>query len=96
MLAGWASNGVRRNGVRDQDEDRVAFPIGDGSVPMGPGTDRSDSLRLDFGHYAGLTIAELARSDPDYLHWLARHPSGASFRGEIGRVLGSPLRSTEY
>lgn len=82
--------------MREQDEDRVAFPIGEGSVPTGPGTERTDSLRLDFGHYAGLTIAELARSDPDYLHWLARHRSGARFRAEIGRVFGSPLRSTEY
>ena len=82
--------------MRDTDEDRVAFPIGEGPVPVGPGADAADSLRLDFGHYAGVTIAELARSDPDYLHWLARHPSGARFRAEIGRVLGSPLRSTEY
>jgi uncharacterized protein (DUF3820 family) len=52
--------------------------------------------RLDFGHYAGQTIEELAVIDPDYLHWLARHPSGARYRAEIGRVLGSPLRSTEY
>ncbi len=96
MLAGWASDGQRRNGVRDQDEDRVAFRIGEGSVPVGPGPDNVDSLKVDFGHHAGRTIAELAISDPDYLHWLARHPSGARFRAEIGRVLGSPLRSTEY
>lgn len=82
--------------MRDQDPDKVAFPIGEGSVPMGPGTASSSAQRLDFGHHSGRTIAELAQLDPDYLKWLARHPSGARFRTEIGRVLGSPLRSMEY
>ena len=38
---------------------------------------------LDFGRYAGWTIAELARHDPDYLEWLARAPVGLAFRTEI-------------
>ena len=77
--------------------DKVAIPVGEETVPMGPGHEGSrDVTRLDFGHYAGHTIEELATIDPDYLHWLARHPSGARYRAEIGRVLGSPLRSTEY
>ncbi len=77
-------------------DDAVAFPVGEGPLPVGPGASAPEGARLDFGHYIGRTIAELAAIDPDYLHWLARHPSGARFRGEIGRVLGSPLRSTEY
>jgi 3-dehydroquinate synthetase len=77
--------------------EKTAIPVGDDAVPMGPGTAGSrDLTRLDFGHYIGHTIEELATMDPDYLHWLARHPSGARYRAEIGRVLGSPLRSTEY
>ncbi len=77
--------------------EQAAIPIGDDTVAMGPGpTGSHDPARLDFGHYAGHTIEELATIDPDYLHWLARHPSGAPYRAEIGRVLGSPLRSTEY
>lgn len=71
------------------EQDPRAFDVGaDSSVPVGPGHASSfDSTRLDFGHHAGRTIGELAESDPDYLHWLARHPSGVRYRAEIARVL---------
>jgi hypothetical protein len=36
-------------------------------------------------------IAELAETDPDYLSWLARHPSGVRYRSEIARVLASAV-----
>ena len=75
-------------------EDRDAsFDVsGDERVPVGPGHDTSfDATRLDFGHHAGLTIEELAQSDPDYLRWLARHPSGVRYRAEIARVLASAV-----
>jgi len=42
---------------------------------------------LDFGRYAGWSVAELARHDPDYLRWLCRHSSGLRFRDAISRVL---------
>lgn len=72
------------------------IPAGE-AVPVGPGPESSfNPQRLDFGHYAGYTIEELSHTDPDYLHWLARHPSGARYRSEISRVLGITLRSTEY
>ena len=66
---------------------------GDTSLPVGPGhgahSDASfDPGRIDFGHYAGQTVKDLAERDPDYLRWLARHPSGARYRSEIERVLG--------
>jgi hypothetical protein len=65
---------------------------GDGRIPVGPGhTSSFDSTTLDFGHHAGRTIAELAASDPDYLRWLARHPSGVRYRSEIARVLASAV-----
>jgi curved DNA-binding protein CbpA len=38
---------------------------------------------LDFGRYAGWTIQALARHDPDYLKWLARHSSGIRYRSQI-------------
>jgi len=61
----------------------------DTSLPVGPGHNASfDRSHLDFGHYAGQSIEELADRDPDYLRWLARHPSGARYRAEIERVLG--------
>jgi len=74
------------------DGDR-AFDVGGGdSVPVGPGKDSSfDASTLDFGHHAGRTIAELAETDPDYLRWLARHPSGVRYRAEIQRVFASAV-----
>jgi hypothetical protein len=63
-----------------------------GSVPVGPGAPSSfDATRLDFGHHAGRTIDELATIDPDYLHWLARHPSGVRYRAEIARVMSEAV-----
>jgi uncharacterized protein (DUF3820 family) len=47
----------------------------------------ADSPRLDFGRYQGWTLADLARTDPDYLRWLRRHSSGLRFRSEINRLL---------
>ena len=75
------------------DERDAAFEIsGDGQTPVGPGRDTSfDSTTLDFGHHAGRTIEELAAADPDYLRWLARHPSGVRYRAEIARVLESAV-----
>jgi molecular chaperone DnaJ len=43
--------------------------------------------QLDFGRYAGRSLGELARVDPDYLRWLARHSSGIRYRSEIARLL---------
>ncbi len=78
----------------DNLDTRANFGVeGGDSLPVGPGHDKSarasfDPGRIDFGHYAGLTVTELAERDPDYLRWLARHPSGARYRAEIERVLG--------
>lgn len=48
-----------------------------------------DSPTLDFGEYAGWTIAEVAEHDPRYLTWLSRHSSGIRFRRAIEAALGS-------
>ncbi len=86
----------------DRDEERAAFHIPEEQRrPMGPGRDvppetSFDPTRLDFGHYAGRTIEELASIDPDYLRWLDRHPSGVRYRAEIGRVLGTVRLSTDW
>ena len=84
--------------MSDHDK-RAAFRIDDRSrqVPVGPGRSSFDPSVLDFGHYAGRRIEELAESDPDYLRWLARHPSGVRYRGEIARVLASAVpRPTDW
>ena len=59
------------------------------TVPPPPGPER-DGAQLDFGRYAGWTLPEVARRDPDYLRWLSRHASGARFRTEIARLLRPP------
>lgn len=72
--------------------DQASFDIGGGqSTPVGPGPSSFDPTVIDFGHYAGRTIEELAAIDPDYLHWLARHSSGIRYRAEIARVLESAV-----
>ena len=76
----------------DDRDDAHAFEVGsEGRQPVGPGATSFDSTVLDFGHHAGRTIAELALTDPDYLRWLARHPSGVRYRVEIARVLDSAV-----
>lgn len=79
--------------VRDLDGRGGSFDSSSGDqVPVGPGDASSfDATTIDFGHHAGRTISELASTDPDYLRWLARHPSGARYRAEIARVLGSAV-----
>lgn len=58
---------------------RIRPPAGDGaSEPWS---------RLDFGRYAGWSLRDLARHDPDYLRWLTRHSSGIRYRREIARLL---------
>lgn len=42
---------------------------------------------LDFGRYAGWSVRDLVRHDPDYLRWLCRHSSGIRFRDAIARLL---------
>jgi len=84
--------------MAEQPDERTSFPVeGDQRLPVGPGHDSSfDPAILDFGHYAGRSIEELAEIDPDYLRWLERHPSGVRYRSEIQRVLGVVRRSLEW
>jgi DnaJ-class molecular chaperone len=44
---------------------------------------------LDFGRYAGWSLRDLARQDPDYLRWLSRHSSGIRYRARIEELLRS-------
>jgi len=65
-------------------------------VPVGPGDSPTlDATTLDFGHHAGRTIEELCKVDPDYLRWLASHPSGARYRTEIARVAAAAVVAAE-
>ena len=65
----------------------AAAAVAPGTAPMP--TRPSDGPKVDFGRYAGWSIRDLARQDPDYLRWLGRHSSGVRFRTEIYRILGA-------
>jgi curved DNA-binding protein len=43
--------------------------------------------KIDFGRYAGWSLKDLAKHDPDYLRWLARHSSGVRYRNQIAALL---------
>jgi curved DNA-binding protein CbpA len=43
---------------------------------------------LDFGRYAGMSLRQIARIEPNYLEWLRRHSSGLRYRHQIDEVLG--------
>ena len=52
---------------------------------------------LDFGRYAGWSLAQVARVDPGFLEWLSRAPVGRTYRAEIASLLAaipSPERVT--
>jgi curved DNA-binding protein CbpA len=81
----------RRHDAIRSSTSRAAVPMGDRrgpSVVPSPTIDRSDpGTKLDFGRFAGWTITEVARHDPDYLRWLSRHSAGIRFRAAIARAL---------
>jgi len=62
------------------------------SAPIVPPPPRAhgagrDATVLSQGRYAGWTLEQLVRQDPDYLRWLRRHTSGVRYRTEIDRLL---------
>lgn len=68
----------------------TAVPIAAPKPAAGASWERpttSASTVLDFGRYQGWSIADLARQDPDYLRWLARHSSGIRYRSAIAAAL---------
>ena len=60
---------------------------GPGPAPMPPPRSMAAGTRLRHGRYAGWTLRDLARQDPDYLRWLSRHSSGIRYRTEIYQIL---------
>jgi DnaJ-class molecular chaperone len=58
------------------------------SVGAAPPRSQAAGTRVSFGRYAGWTLRDLARQDPQYLRWLSRHSSGIAYRTEIYAILG--------
>lgn len=78
----WTTQVPRPNAAAREDTAAHA-PRRDGA------TRGSTSTTLDYGRYAGWTLRELAREDPDYLVWLARVPGGRQYRAEIQEILSA-------
>ena len=57
------------------------------SGSVAPPANRSPGSVLTFGRYAGWSLRDLARRDPEYLLWLSRHSSGIRYRTEIYGIL---------
>jgi curved DNA-binding protein CbpA len=92
LNAAWS---VLRDPIRRQEYDaRRGYRNHNASVAVNQRPGRSHHLAhdrstvLDFGRYAGSSIKSLARSDPDYLEWLARTQIGRPLRREIDDALG--------
>jgi curved DNA-binding protein CbpA len=84
------------------DRDRVAISIGSPArstllrrmeQTMNAAVDRDTAsparMVLDFGRYEGLSLGQVARTDPAYLEWLKRHSSGLRYRHAIDEVMGA-------
>ena len=85
-----ASDGDRRRTNRRKTSDRRSAPPTtrpNGRDPLRRATAAEGGL--DFGRYAGWTIRDLAKHDPDYLEWLRRTPIGRPFTAQIEEVLAS-------
>ena len=69
----------------------AASPAAGPSGPSGLGSSRrsGDGTKIAFGRYAGWSLRDLARHDPDYLRWLSRHSSGVRYRTEIYQILSA-------
>jgi molecular chaperone DnaJ len=50
---------------------------------------------MDYGRYDGWSLAEIARSDDDYLEWLRRTQTGRPLRKEIGEILAERAAAIE-
>jgi curved DNA-binding protein CbpA len=59
--------------------------FGAAGTPQGP---VSGSV-LEFGRYAGWSLGQIARVDPEFLEWLARVPIGMTYRAEIAALIGA-------
>lgn len=101
MELNWAYTTLHDPALRAAyDRSRIAIPI---APPPGSLSERVQevvaaaeqqatkpgAVVLDFGRYTGMTLAQIARADPEYLEWLKRHSSGIRYRHAIEEVLSA-------
>ncbi len=103
---GWPSSNrayalVRTAALREA-YNRLLTPVNGGSASTqsnGAAAPKAHAPRttsdvLDFGRYAGWSLKDLARQDPDYLRWLSRHSAGIRYRQRIADLLATPRQQT--
>jgi curved DNA-binding protein CbpA len=91
---------LRTPAARGRYDSERMTPVGPGPVvppaqfdpwarkdPVAETPSAAGSSVLAFGRYAGWRLRDLARQDPDYLRWLARHSSGFRYRSEIHELI---------
>jgi curved DNA-binding protein CbpA len=68
------------------------------AAPAGPPRSSTDkSTVVDFGRYAGWSLVQIVKNDPNYLEWLVRTPIGRRLSPEVEALLelrtgvGGPL-----
>ncbi|HEX9738464.1 MAG TPA: DnaJ domain-containing protein [Candidatus Limnocylindria bacterium] len=79
---------ARHDAARRRASGTTIQPASSGGAPPPPPRSTAAGSRLTFGRYAGWTLRDLARQDPDYVRWLSRHTSGIRYRTEIYAILG--------
>jgi hypothetical protein len=50
---------------------------------------------MDFGQYEGWSLADIAKFDENYLHWLSRMPIGRPLQREIAQLLAERSAAAE-
>ncbi len=48
---------------------------------------------LDFGRYAGWSLAQIAKHDPDFLEWFVRMPIARPYTREINELMAQVGRA---
>jgi curved DNA-binding protein CbpA len=66
---------------------RAAYDARNGARKPKAARSRDGHTVLDFGRYAGWSLAEVAAQDDDYIEWLRRTPAGRAYDAEIGELL---------
>jgi curved DNA-binding protein CbpA len=59
------------------------------SITTPPPPGKRAGTVLDFGRYAGWSLAQILERDPDFLEWLVRTPIGRTHQLEIGALLAA-------
>jgi curved DNA-binding protein CbpA len=79
----WTSG--RSTSGSGYDPSTMRRPDGEGAAGPPPG--KPSGSVLTFGRYAGWSLGEIARVDPEYLEWLDRAPIGRAYRDELDPIL---------